>query len=139
VTTRTESRPDVTTAVAQVIRYLETGVAAEGLFAADVVAHVTFPQWYVRVEGAEDLLALRASRHPWPGRVRVARVEPNDRGFTMEFEERWEGDDQHWYSREMLRADVVGSTIVEIAIYCAGDWDEAVQRRHATGNGLRGG
>ena len=29
------------------------------------------------------------------------------------------------------RADVVGSTIVEMAVYCTGDWDEAKQREHA--------
>lgn len=127
MTVQTVSRPDATTAVAQVIRYLETGIAADGLFAADVVADLTFPQWYVRVVGAGDLLALRASTHLWSGEVRVSRVEPTDRGFTMELEERWQNLGQHWYAREMLRADVVGSTIVEIAIYCSGDVLDAVR------------
>lgn len=127
MTAQTVSRPDATTAVAQVIRYLETGIAADGLFAAGVVADLTFPQWYVRVVGSEDLLALRTSTHPWSGEVRVSRVEPTDRGFTMELEERWQNLGQHWYAREMLRADVVGSTIVEIAIYCSGDVLDAVR------------
>jgi hypothetical protein len=30
----------------------------------------------------------------------------------------------------MIRADVVGDTIVELSIYCTGDWDEATQRKH---------
>lgn len=124
---QTESRPDATTAVAQLIRYLETGDPADGLFAAGVVGDVTFPQWYVRVAGAEDLLALRSASHPWPGEVRVSRVEPTDRGFTMELEERWEREGQYWYAREMVRADVVGSTIVEIAIYCTGDVQDAAR------------
>lgn len=102
MTALTESRPDATTAVAQLIRYLETGVAAEGLFARGVVAAL-------------------AVRNPPPGRVRVARVEPTGRGFTMEFEDVWEDGGRHRSSREMLRADVVGSTIVEIALYGAGE------------------
>jgi hypothetical protein len=32
----------------------------------------------------------------------------------------------------MIRADVEGAAIVELSIYCTGDWDEATQRRHAT-------
>jgi hypothetical protein len=31
----------------------------------------------------------------------------------------------------MIRADVIGDTIVEMAIFCTGDWDEARQREHA--------
>jgi len=131
VTVPLVTEPDATTAVAQLIRYLETGVAPDGLLAPDVFADVTFPQWRVQTGTADELLAVRRDGHPWPGQVRVERVEPTDRGFTMELEERWEHDGQHWYSREMIRADVVGASIVEIAIYCTGDWDEAVQRAHA--------
>jgi len=31
----------------------------------------------------------------------------------------------------MIRAEVVGETIVEMSVYCTGDWDEAKQREHA--------
>jgi hypothetical protein len=31
----------------------------------------------------------------------------------------------------MVRADIVGASIVELAVYCTGDWDEARQRDHA--------
>jgi hypothetical protein len=62
--------------------------------------------------------------------VTVLRVEPTGRGFTMEFEERWVDQGQRWYSREMLRADVEGATVVDLAVYCTGDWDEARQREH---------
>lgn len=127
----TETRPDATTAVANVIKYLETGVAPDGLFAEDVFADVSFPQWRLQAGTAASLIAIRAEGHPAPGRVHVHRVEPTERGFTLEFEERWEDQGQHWYSREMLRADVVGSTIVDIAVYCTGDWSEARQAEHA--------
>jgi hypothetical protein len=31
----------------------------------------------------------------------------------------------------MIRADVADGVITEVAVYCTGDWDEEVQRRHA--------
>jgi hypothetical protein len=58
-------------------------------------------------------------------------VEHTDHGFTIEFEERWNAEGQRWYAREMIRADVVDQSIVELSIYCTGDWDEARQREHA--------
>lgn len=131
MTAATTTQPDATTAVANLITYLESGVAPEGLFAPDIFGDVTFPQWRVQADTAEKLMAIRSQGHPCPGQVRVVRVEPTERGFTMEFEERWGDAGQHWYAREILRADVVGATIVDISIYCTGDWDEARQREHA--------
>jgi hypothetical protein len=125
------TRPDSTTAVANLIRFLETGSAPDGLFAPDVFADVSVPQWRVQSATAQDAIAIRAQSHPFPGQVRVERVEPNERGFTMELEERWDNDGQHWYCREMIRADVVGASIVELSVYCTGDWDEATQQEHA--------
>ncbi len=68
---------------------------------------------------------------PSPGKVRVERLEQTGRGFTIEFEERWDHAGQRWYCREMIRADVVDESIVDMSIYCTGDWDEARQREHA--------
>ncbi len=130
-TTPTSTTPDATTAVAEFIRFLETGVAGDDLFAPDVFGDVSLPHWRVQSDTRDGLLAIRRDGHPFPGRVRVERVEPTDRGFTMEFEERWDHEGQRWYCREMVRADVVGATIVELAVYCTGDWDEARQREHA--------
>lgn len=118
-------------AVANLIRFLETGSAPAGLFAPDVFADVSMPQWRLQTGTAADLLATRAHSHPFPGRVRVERVEPTEHGFTIEFEERWTHDGQRWYCREMIRADVMGDCIVEMSVYCTGDWDEARQREHS--------
>jgi len=76
-------------------------------------------------------VAIRADGHPCPGQVRVERVEQTGHGFTIEFEERWDDQGQRWYCREMIRADVAGGSIVELSIFCTGDWDEARQREHA--------
>lgn len=119
-------------AVANLIQYFETGTAPDGLFAPDVFADVSLPQWRLQTATAADLLALRETSHPYPGQVRVQRVEATARGFTIEFEERWDHDGQRWYCREMIRADVVDDSIAELSVYCTGDWDEARQREHAT-------
>ena len=131
MSTAMANRPDTTTTVAEFIRFLETGVAPDGLFAPDVFADVTLPHWRVQADTAEGLLAIRKEGHPVPGRVRVERIESTERGFTIEFEERWNDQGQQWYAREMGRADVESATIVDLSIYCTGDWDEANQREHA--------
>jgi hypothetical protein len=125
------TRPDVTVAVANLVRFLETGTAPRGLFAPDVFADVSLPRWRVQTETAGGIEAVRSERHPFPGTVRVGRVDETETGFTVELEERWEDEGQRWYCREMFRADVVDDAIVDLAVYCTGDWDEARQREHA--------
>ena len=122
---------DASAAVAKLIRFLETGSVPSGLFAPDVFADLSLPHWRIQAANAEQILAIRADDHPWPGQVRVERVEQTGHGFTIEFEEHWDSEGQRWYSREMIRADVVDDSIVELSIFCTGDWDEARQREHA--------
>jgi hypothetical protein len=131
VTASAQVRTATSVAVAKLVRYLETGTAPDDLFTPDAFTDLSLPQWRLQAATAADLIAVRAQQHPFPGEVRVERVEHTDSGFTMEFEERWEHEGQRWYSREMIRADVVGERIVDMAVYCTGDWDEATQREHA--------
>jgi hypothetical protein len=126
-----QDRPDTSAAVAKLIQFLETGSAPDGLFAPGVFSDLSLPHWRVQAATAEDILAIRAEDHPFPGQVRVERVEQTGHGFTIEFEERWDSGGQRWYSREMIRADVAGDSIVELSIYCTGDWDAARQQEHA--------
>ena len=131
MSTRTETRPDVTTAVAGLIRWLETGEVSDGLFVPDLFADVTLPLWRLQADKADDMIAIRRHSHPVPGTVQVRRVDPTDRGFVIEFTERWDDQGQQWYSREMIRADVDGAAITELSVYCTGDWDDQRQRDHA--------
>jgi hypothetical protein len=124
-------RHDPSAVVARLIEYLETGKAPNGLFAPDVFTDLSLPQWRVQTDSAADVMAVRAESHPFPGQVRVERIETTSRGFTIEFEERWDSEGQRWYCREMIRADVIGDSIVELSIYCTGDWDDAKQRELA--------
>jgi hypothetical protein len=123
---------DTAAAVADLIGFLETGRVPAGLFAADLFTDLTLPRWRLQGSTREEGVALRLQGHPSPGRVRVERVEQTGHGFTLEIEERWDAEGQQWYCREMLRADVVDGTIVELSIYCTGDWDRARQREHAS-------
>lgn len=127
----TTAAVDTKVAVARFIEFLETGSAPEGLFAPKVFVDLSMPQWRLQADTAADAIALRTAGHPFPGRVRVERLSQTDTGFALEFEERWEHEGQNWYCREMIRADVIDDTIVEMAVYCTGDWDEATQREHA--------
>jgi hypothetical protein len=127
----TQAGPDTSAAVAKMIRFLETGSVPDGLLAPDVFSDLSLPHWRIQAATDEEIVAIRAESHPWPGQVRVERVEQTGHGFTIEFEERWDHEGQRWYCREMIRADVVADRIVELSIFCTGDWDEARQREHA--------
>lgn len=110
MSTATATRPDATTAVAMLIRYLETGEVGDGLFAPDLVADVSTSQWRARTTTADELVDLLAGDHGGPRRLQVSRVEPTGPGFTLEFDEP--------SSRVMMRADVAGATITELTMYC---------------------
>ena len=48
----------------------------------------------------------------------------------LEFEERWQERGHSWYAREIARADVTDNSIMQLSVYCTGDWDEARQEEH---------
>jgi hypothetical protein len=124
-------RPDTDAAVAGLISFLETNQAPDGLFAADCFGDISMPHWRIQATTDRELVRIRLDDHANPGRVRVERVDRTEHGFVLQFEERWRAGGQEWYAREMIRADVVDGTIVELAVYCTGDWDEQKQREHA--------
>ena len=127
----TTAAVDTKVSVARLIEFLETGIAPEGLFAPDLFLDLSLPQWRLQTATAEEAIAVRTTGHESAGQVRVERIHQTETGFTMEFEERWEHEGQNWYCREMIRADVVGDAIVEMSVYCTGDWDRAKQAEHA--------
>jgi hypothetical protein len=113
------------------VRWLETGERPDDLFADGVFADLTVPQWRLQAEGPDATFCLREDSHPYPGRVTVESLDRTARGFLVAFEERWDAGGQRWYCREMIHCVVADNRIIELAIYCTGDWDEDVQRRHA--------
>jgi hypothetical protein len=125
------SPADVPARAAEFIAYLETGEAAPALFAPDVFVDFTLPRWRLQAAGRDDALALRRAGHPAPGRVPRSRLDPTPTGFVLEVEETWDDGGEHWYCRELFRADVGPEGITELAVYCTGDWDRARVAEHA--------
>jgi hypothetical protein len=113
------------------VTFLEEGIPPPHLFADDVFCDFTMPLWRLQARGIDAIVALRKRGHPSPGTVVRQRFDTTPTGFVLEFEERWEQGSQRWYSREMARADLTNGAISELAVYCTGDWDEALQARHA--------
>lgn len=130
-TTTTELPALVRASIDRFVAFLETG-ATEGLFAPDVFADITLPHWRVQVQGAEETTAAKAGFHPPAGRTRVEKVLVAARGYTLKVEERWEDGGRHWYCREAFLCDLDDEgRIVDLSVYCTGDWDEATVARHA--------
>lgn len=113
------------------VRWLESGVRPDDLFADDVFCDLSLPQWRVQAVGAAPVFEIRADGHPGPGRVRIEALDPTSRGFLIQFEERWDAQGQSWYCREMIHCVVLADRIVELFVYCTGDWNADAQRRHA--------
>jgi hypothetical protein len=113
------------------VAWLETGERPVGLFADDAFADVSLPQWRLQGEGPAEIAAIRATSHPHPGKVTVSGLDRTSRGFLIEFQERWDAEGQRWYCRELLHCHVADGRVTTVSVYCTGDWDEDVQRRHA--------
>jgi hypothetical protein len=113
------------------VHWLETGVRPDDLFADDIFADLSLPHWRLQAAGPDAAFELREHSHPFPGRVTVEALDRTARGFLIAFEERWDAEGQRWYCRELIHCTVTGARVSELAVYCTGDWDEAVQRRHA--------
>jgi hypothetical protein len=113
------------------VHWLETGDRPHDLFATDVFADLSLPQWRLQGEGATETFGLRGASHPYTGEVTVRGLDHTSRGFLIEFEERWDAEGQRWYCREMIHCHVARDRITALSVYCTGDWDESVQRRHA--------
>ena len=113
------------------VTWLETGVRPDGMFASDVFADLSLPQWRLQAQGPDATFHLREDSHADRGQVRIEVLDRTAHGFLLQFEERWQADGQRWYCRELIHATVTDGRISELIIYCTGDWDEAVQQRHA--------
>ncbi|MFC8448128.1 hypothetical protein [Kitasatospora sp. NPDC057223] len=114
----------------KLITFLETGDPPEGLFRPDVFCDFTLPLWRLQVAGVEEVVQARRRSHPAKGTVPRWRCDPTAVGFVLEVEERWTDADDHWYCRELFRADVTAGAISDLSVYCTGDWDSAQQERH---------
>jgi len=116
--------------VQKLVDWLETTQLPYGLFADDVFIDFTLPQWRLQARGIKDTVAIRQNGHPAPGRVTRLRYDPIPGGFVLEWEEEWYGNGDHWYCREMMRAEVRDGAISDMSVYCTGDWSSDQSARH---------
>jgi len=122
---------DAEAVAARFIRWLETGEPPAALFTDDAFADVSLPRWRLQAQGPGDILAIRRTSHPWPGKVTRWRCDPTPAGFVLELEEQWQQGGEQWYCRELFRAEVRDGAIAQLAVYCTGDWDSARRAEHA--------
>jgi len=134
--TAVDSMPAVDEPMAELaqmfVRWLETGERPEEMFAEDVFADLSVPQWRLQAQGMDDVFGLREGSHPFQGKVRIEALDRTARGFALQFEERWVDGGERWYCRELAHCTVADGRITELAIYCTGDWSEEVQQQHAS-------
>lgn len=123
--------PTVQRLTDEFVGFLETGTAPEGMFAPDLFLDFTMPLWRLQTETGPDAVAIRVGGHPEPSRIAVRRLDPLPSGFLIEVEEFWDHGGEQWYCRELMRADVEGDSIVDLSVYCTGDWDAARVAEHA--------
>ena len=121
---------DATDVARHLIGFLETGDPPAGLFADDVFCDFTPPLWRLQAQGPSPVVELRRRGHPGPSTVASWRCDPTPTGFVLEVEERWVQDDKPWYCRELIRADVDGTTITALSVYCTGDWSAERVAQH---------
>src|SRR5215471_18455958 len=100
------TKEQAATVSARFIRFLETGMPPDGLFAADVFCDFTMPRWRLQAQGLGQVVTLRQRGHATPGKVPWSRCDPTPTGFVLEVEEEWQEGGEDWYCREMFRADV---------------------------------
>ncbi len=116
---------------AQFLDFLRTNTPPDGMFAPDMFSDLTFPCWRLQASTADEAVAIRRTGHPVVGDVRLEWLDITGSGFILQVEERWTDVGQDWYCREMFRAVIADRNIVELYLYCTGDWDEETRRRHA--------
>lgn len=117
--------------VRKLVDWLETTHVPDGLFTSDVFVDFTPPVWRLQARGIQDAAAIRQNGHPAPGRVTRLRYDRTPGGFVLEWEEEWDDNGDHWYCREMMRAEVRDGAISDMSVYCTGDWSTAHRERHA--------
>ena len=117
--------------VTEFMEFIETGAPPPGLFAADVFLDFTLPRWRLQAGDRDGVVALRRRGHPGPSTVADHRVDSTEKGFVIEWTERWtDARGADWYCREMARADVEDGSISELSVYCTGDWDSERVAEH---------
>ena len=128
-TTPRETLPD---SAQRLIHLLETGEAADGLLADDLLADLNVPGWRFQTKGADDFVAWQHDEMPDGCRMEVGRFEQTTHGWLMETVQWLSTRSGELMFRNVSFVRVAdGGPIEELVLYCTGPWDEALRARQA--------
>ena len=88
------------------------------------------PLWRFQLQGRDVFDSWINSFMPHGAETTVVRTVPTASGFVTEFTGRHEEDGEEITDRKILLAEVRDGHIVELTIYCSGDWDGELRARH---------
>jgi hypothetical protein len=113
------------------VRVLETGEGGAENFAPAALFDLNVPAWRFQVRGADAFNEWWHEEVAHRGRVTVGRSAPTPSGFVLETAIEFEHDGKGLYARQMCLAEVSDGRIVELAVYCTGDWDAQTRAKQA--------
>ncbi|HVF18875.1 MAG TPA: hypothetical protein VNA14_01345 [Mycobacteriales bacterium] len=101
------------------------------VFTSDLFLDGNPPLWRFQLDSADAFASWLTGYAPHGIPTEVVRVVPTASGFVTELADRVEHDGDVVTSRKIILCEVRDGRISEMTIYCSGDWDEDLRRRHA--------
>jgi hypothetical protein len=105
--------------------------AASDVLTDDVFLDGNPPLWRFQLQGRETFDTWIKSFMPHGAATRVVRTIGTTSGFVTEFVGSHDEDGEEITDRKILVAEVRGTRIAELTIYCSGDWTAELRSRHA--------
>jgi ketosteroid isomerase-like protein len=118
---------DLSERLADVFRTADVG----DLFADDVFLDGHPPLWRFQLQGRDALAAWLRGYSPDGAETTVVRTIPTVNGFVAEFVGRHDEHGEEMTDRKILLCEMRDGRIVDLTIYCSGDWDADLRARHA--------
>ena len=112
--------------LADVFRTADVG----DLFTDDVFLDGHPPLWRFQLQGIEAFASWLQGYAPEGIETIVVRALPTASGFLSELTGRHEEDGELMTDRKIVLCVVRDGRIVELTIYCSGDWDADLRARH---------
>jgi hypothetical protein len=113
--------------LAEVFRTADVG----DVFTDDLFLDGHPPFWRFQLQGVDTFASWLAGYCKHDGETTVVRTVPTESGFVTEFTGSHDENGERMTDRKILLCDVRDGRISEMTIYCSGDWDAKLRRRHA--------
>lgn len=105
--------------------------AGDDAFTPDVFCDLNMPEWRFQLQGRDAFAAQLALISGGPSRMEVLRTVPTTSGFVTEHVEHQDVNGEDHSARRLVLCEVVRGRIVEVTVYCTGEWDDELRARHA--------